>query len=149
MDFCRTLSKTLAMVWFLAVIAAIVAVVIATRTPVQPSSTSTMTVEKPRLSPAPVIPVAQGHVGINAFPWANVRSIRNLDSGATVELQSPLVTPAPIDLTPGRYEITLSNPAYQQPITETVDVRPNAQAVVTARFADPAQATLPRFEAQR
>lgn len=109
---------------------------------------ATVTVEKPRVTAAAAIPTAQGHLGINAFPWANVTSIRNVDNGSIVELGAPLVTPAPIDLAPGRYEITLSNPAFRSPITETVDVHANEDAVVTARFTDPAQAALPRFEGQ-
>jgi hypothetical protein len=92
--------------------------------------------------------VAQGHLGINAFPWANVTSIRNLDNGASVELHGALVTPAPIDLAPGRYEITLSNPAFRNTLTEQVEVRPNEDAAVNAQFANPAAAALPRFEGQ-
>jgi serine/threonine-protein kinase len=111
-----------------------------------PPTNATVNVEKPRVSAASTIPVAQGHLGINAFPWGNVTSIRNLDNGASVELHGALVTPAPIDLAPGRYEITLSNPAFRNTLTEQVEVRANEDAVVNARFADPAAAALPRFE---
>src|SRR5688572_13048055 len=38
------------------------------------------------------VPIAAAHLGINAFPWANVTSIRNLDNGQDVELQKDLVT---------------------------------------------------------
>jgi serine/threonine-protein kinase len=143
---------------FLVVVAAIVVAVMLSRKP-QPAvtpvttqvasnpSNATMTVEKPRPA-APAIPMAQGHLGINAFPWANVNSIRNLDNGALVDLPASMVTPAPIDLAPGRYEVTLSNPAFREPITQTIEVHANQDAVVTARFADPAQSVLPRFEGQ-
>jgi hypothetical protein len=113
-----------------------------------PPANATVTVEKPRVAVASAIPIAQGHLGINAFPWANVTSIRNLDNGSSVELHGALVTPAPIDLAPGRYEITLSNPAFRNTLTEQVEVRANEDAVVNARFADPAAAALPRFEGQ-
>src|SRR5688572_4825199 len=43
------------------------------------------------------VPAQQGRLGINAFPWANVTSIRNLDSGQNVAIAS-LVTPTPVDL---------------------------------------------------
>jgi serine/threonine-protein kinase len=113
-----------------------------------PPANTTVNVEKPRVTAASTIPVAQGHLGINAFPWANVTSIRNLDNGASVELHGALVTPAPIDLAPGRYEITLSNPAFRNTLTEQVEVRANEDAVVNVHFADPAAAALPRFEGQ-
>ena len=132
-----------------AVIVAIAVGVTVMRKPAPPPpANATVTVEKPRVDTASTIPVAQGHLGINAFPWANVTSIRNLDNGATVDLQGPLVTPAPIDLAPGRYEITLSNPAFPHSLTETVEVRANKESVITARFEDPAQAALPHFEGQ-
>ena len=131
-----------------AVIAAIAAGVMVMRKPATVPANSTVTVEQPHVATTAPIALAQGHVGINAFPWANVTSIRNLDNGATVELQGPLVTPAPIDLAPGRYEITLSNPAFRQSVTQTVEVRANKESTVTARFEDPAQVALPRFEAQ-
>jgi hypothetical protein len=108
---------------------------------------STVTVEKPRTESQLPVPVAQGHLGINAYPWANVTSIRNLDNNSNVELSAPLVTPAPIDLAPGRYEITLTNPAFRHTVRQTVDVRANEDSVVTARFPE-AQTTLPRFEGQ-
>jgi serine/threonine-protein kinase len=142
-----------------AVIVAIVTAVMVTNRPRQqaeataPLSTisrstpphSTVTVEKPRTDLASTVPIAQGHLGINAYPWANVTSIRNLDNNANVELSSPLVTPAPIDLAPGRYEITLTNPAFRHTVRQTVEVHANEDAVVTARFSE-AQTTLPRFE---
>src|SRR5687767_10444632 len=39
------------------------------------------------------VPIAAAHLGINAFPWANVTNIRNLDNGQDIELQKNLVTP--------------------------------------------------------
>ena len=96
------------------------------------------------LSPSP--PVVTARVAINAWPWGEVTSIRNVKDGKSVELKSPLITPAPIDLAPGRYEITFSNPAYQTPITKTVDVAAGDQQLVTAQFADPLKTPLPRFD---
>jgi len=93
-----------------------------------------------------VVPVAQGHVGINAYPWGEVTGIRNLDTGEPVELKAPLVTPAPIDLAPGRYEITLSNPRFRTPKTETVEVKAGADEQVDAHFVDPNRADLPHFD---
>jgi len=94
--------------------------------------------------PAPTPPaVQQARLGINAFPWANVTGIRNLDNGKNVDLASPLVTPVPIDLAPGRYEVTLSNPNFAAPITKTVALR--SDQTINVQFTDPANATLPDF----
>ncbi|HKO00046.1 MAG TPA: serine/threonine-protein kinase [Thermoanaerobaculia bacterium] len=93
-----------------------------------------------------VVPVAQGHVGINAYPWGEVTSIRNLETGEPVELKAPLVTPAPIDLPPGSYEITLSNPHFRQPQTAKVEVKAGADEQVDAHFVDPNRADLPHFD---
>ncbi|HET7437498.1 MAG TPA: protein kinase [Thermoanaerobaculia bacterium] len=98
---------------------------------------------------ANVISTAPGRLGINAFPWANVTSIRNVESGQPIDIDAGLVTPAPVDLAPGRYEVTLSNPAFRAPITRTVDVAPGAEATLNVQFTDPAQVSLPSFGAKR
>ena len=87
---------------------------------------------------ASVVPVAtqQGRLGINAYPWANVTRIRNVESGEAVELATPLVTPAQIDLAPGKYEITLSNPKFRRPITRTIDVRAGEDETLFVQFTD-------------
>jgi serine/threonine protein kinase len=94
---------------------------------------------------ASVVPAAPGRVALNAFPWGEVTSIRNVASGATVDLKAPFVTPAPVDLAPGTYEITLSNPSFRSPITRKVDVKAGQEQLVNVQFADPSTATLPPF----
>jgi serine/threonine protein kinase len=95
--------------------------------------------------PSAEVPAAAAHLGINAFPWANVKSIRNLDNGQNVELGVPLVTPAPIELAPGRYEVTLSNPNYAAEITRTVAVEAGRDEMLNVQFSDPRSAKLPDF----
>jgi serine/threonine protein kinase len=91
-----------------------------------------------------------GHLGINAFPWANVKSIRNLDSGSDVGIGRDLITPAPpIDLPPGRYEVTLTNPQFAQPITRTVAIAAGEEETLNVTFRDPASAALPDFGVTR
>jgi serine/threonine protein kinase len=97
-----------------------------------------------RKAPPPV-PAAPGRVALNAFPWGEVTSIRNVANGATIDLKEPFVTPAPVDLAPGTYEITLSNPAFRSPITRKVDVKAGQEQVVNVQFADPSTATLPQL----
>jgi serine/threonine-protein kinase len=102
-------------------------------------------VEARKTEPARVVAVAPGRVALNAFPWAEVTSIRNVSNGATVELKSPFVTPAPVDLAPGTYEIKMSNPAFRSPITRKVDVKAGQEQLLNVAFADPATATLPQL----
>ena len=95
-----------------------------------------------------VAPVA-AHLGINAFPWGTIESIRNLDNGQTIEIPSNLVTPTPIDLAPGRYEVRLSNPNFSAPITRTVSIAAGADQTLNVHFSDPSSATLPDFGGAR
>jgi serine/threonine-protein kinase len=120
----------------LVVIAAVVVMMLR-----KPEPARTRTSAKPVA--ASVVPVAQGRVALNAFPWGEVTSIRNVANGATVDLHAPFVTPAPVDLAPGTYEITLSNPAYRSSITRKVDVKAGEEQTVNMQFADPSTATLP------
>jgi serine/threonine-protein kinase len=94
---------------------------------------------------SPPVAAAPGRIALNAFPWAEVTSIRNVANGATVEMNAPFVTPAPVDLAPGTYEITLSNPAFRSPITRRVEVKAGQEQLVNVAFTDPATATLPQF----
>jgi eukaryotic-like serine/threonine-protein kinase len=109
-------------------------------------------VPSPRRSvPAPVtasvvvVPVVQGRVAVNAFPWANVTGVRNADSGVPVDIGANITTPMPLDLPPGRYEVTLANPGYPRPITRTVDVPSGGNVDLHVSFSDPAKASVPDF----
>jgi serine/threonine protein kinase len=116
-------------------------VAVTTQAPVQAS-----TVSQPSQA---IVPVQSGRLGINAFPWANVTSIRNLDSGKDVDLEPSLVTPTPVDLPPGRYEVTLANPQFEKTITRTVAIAAGADETLNVTFRDPASAALPNFGAAR
>ena len=94
---------------------------------------------------ASVVALPPGHLGINAYPWATVTSIRDLRTGHNVIRDAPLITPAPVDLAPGRYEITLSNPEYPQPITKTVEVKAGEDRVLHVPFADASNLALPQL----
>lgn len=131
--------------WFIAA-AAVLAVVLGVVMMVRNRSAST---RPPAAVQASTVPARAAHLAINAFPWANVTAIRNADTGDQVELKEPLVTPAPIDLPPGRYELTLANPAFGKPITKSIDLRAGDDQLVHVQFSDPAAAPLPRFGASR
>jgi serine/threonine protein kinase len=106
-------------------------------------------VEKPAPAVATVPIVKPGRLGINAFPWANVTSIKNLDSGQNVALAGALITPTPVDLPPGRYEVTLANPQFETPITRTVALDAGEDETLNVTFRDPASADVPDFGVTR
>jgi hypothetical protein len=110
--------------------------------------TSDRAVESPQVKPVPV-PIAAARLGINAFPWAEVTSIRNLDNGQSIDMPSKLLTPAPVDLAPGRYEVTLSNPNFPEPIKRTISVPAGGDELLNVHFSDPKRATLPDFGGAR
>ena len=87
----------------------------------------------------------RGHLGINAFPWAEITQIRNVKSGDEVEMNAPLVTPAPLDLDAGKYEIVFSNPSTGKTIRKTVTVVAGQDQTINVSFADAASASLPEF----
>jgi hypothetical protein len=47
---------------------------------------------------------------------------------------------------PGTYEITLTNPKFQQPLRKTVSLRPGDEQAINVSFVDPASVSLPRFD---
>ncbi len=126
--------------WLLAAAAAVVIAVIAV-----------IIARKPELAPVDVTPksIATAHLGVNAFPWAEVTSVRNLADGRSLAIAQHLVTPAPFDLPPGKYELTLQNPQFQNPITQTVELKAGQDRLVTVQFADPRKVELPQFEGAR
>jgi len=95
--------------------------------------------------PAGVTASTLGRLAINAFPWATVTSIRNLENGEPVEIGPRLLTPAMLEIAPGRYELTLTNPSHAKAIRRTVTVAGGKDAAVTVHFVDPARAALPDF----
>jgi hypothetical protein len=59
------------------------------------------------------------------------------------------MTPTPVDLPPGRYQVTLSNPQFSKPITRTVAIAAGQDETLNVTFRDPASATLPNFGVTR
>jgi hypothetical protein len=110
------------------------------------SKTDVVTTTKPPVTQTQTIATALVPIQINAWPWANVTSIRNVDNGQSIELGGPLVTPAPYDLPPGKYEITFSNPAFPNTITRTIDVATGRPASLHVQFRAP---TMPDFGGKR
>lgn len=114
------------------------------KTPAAPAAAPPIAAPATQTTAPGTVPVAAAHLGINAFPWANVQKIRNVENGAEVELPAQLVTPAPIDLPPGRYEVTLSNPEFGSK-TSTISVEGGRDETLNVHFTDPESAKLPDF----
>jgi len=133
--------------WFAAVAVLMAVVIVAIVVRNKPSTVPAPAAmkEPPAVTASSPVPAAPGHLALNAFPWGEVTSIRNVATGSAVAPKEPM-TPLSLDLAPGTYEITMSNPAFPTPITRKVEVKAGAELPVNIQFADPATATLPRFE---
>ena len=131
--------------WLAAVTVLVALVIVAIVVRMKPSPEPAPVKETPLVSGSHIVPPIPSHVALNAFPWGEVTSIRNVATGSAVPLKER-VTPVSLDLAPGTYEITMSNPSFASPITRKIDVKSGAEQPVNIQFADPATATLPRFE---
>jgi hypothetical protein len=98
---------------------------------------------------AAVVPITRGRVAINAFPWGEITAVKNTETGQSIDIAPNLFTPAPLELAPGRYEITLRNPQFPTAITKTVEVTAEHDATLDIQFRDPASAPLPDFGASQ
>jgi serine/threonine protein kinase len=63
-----------------------------------------------------------GYVILNVVPWAEITSIQN-SAGKPVPLTEKQYTPCRLALPEGTYTLQLSNPAFGNPITVTVEVK--------------------------
>jgi hypothetical protein len=131
--------------WLAAVALLVALVIVAIVVRMKPSPENAPVKETPPVTASNPVPAPPGRVALNAFPWGEVTSIRNVATGAAVALKEA-VTPVSLDLAPGTYEITMSNPSFASPITRKVEVKGGAEQPVNVQFADPATATLPRFQ---
>ena len=92
----------------------------------------------------PPVAAAEGSVGVNAFPWAEVE-IMDLAKGTKVETGGRLITPAWIDLPPGRYELTLRNPRVPNVEKREVQIKPSSREMVMVQLMSPSRAAYPDF----
>lgn len=92
-----------------------------------------------------VPPAPTGRLELNAFPWARVRAVRNATSGETYPIAGDLVTPVPLDLPAGSWEIEFASPGLDRTLVERVDLREGEVRSVQVAFLDPAASPLPDF----
>jgi serine/threonine-protein kinase len=123
----------------LLVVLVVLAVVFWPSSTPEPAAVVQAPAETATTTPDEVVTVAApGRLGLQAFPWAEVVSIRNVESGEDVEMGSPIVTPGSIELPPGRYDVTLRHPDTAEPQTKSVEVASDELEIVSFAFrADP------------
>jgi hypothetical protein len=90
-----------------------------TGTGASPSTASSPAPPEPAGAPPAAAPAgAAGYLAIDAQPWAEVASIRDVTSGKMMTLPSEsgggATTPIVIDLPPGRYDVLLKHPQYPE-----------------------------------
>jgi serine/threonine protein kinase len=86
---------------------------------------------------------APSRLGLNAYPWGEVRVIRNAKTGQLLDLKAPLLTPAPIELAPGAWEVEFTNPQFKEPIKRLVQLGAGEEQTLSVKFSEPTK--LPRF----
>jgi serine/threonine protein kinase len=97
-------------------------------------------------TPAQRAVVENARVGLYAYPWAEVKVIRNSNTGVDLPLSEPLLTPAPVELEPGRWELHFMHPDFSEPVVRLVQLGPGDDQLVSVQFKDATKATLPRFD---
>jgi hypothetical protein len=105
------------------------------------STASPLAIVKPDSAPQ------RGRIAVNAFPWGEITMVRNLSDGKPVEFSEKIVTPASIDLAAGRYEVTMTNPGYDKPVTRVVEVAGGESRDVMFEFESASNAPYP-FEGE-
>jgi hypothetical protein len=75
----------------------------------------------------------QGFVALNVLPWGEVTKITDAQ-GTEIQLRQKLVTPCRLPLPPGTFAITLTNPAFEQPLVVSVTVRQDETQEIRKTF---------------
>jgi hypothetical protein len=93
-----------------------------------PNSIPTDTVKNPpavlTTTAAPNSPAGTGQLVINAFPWGEVKSLKDEATNTErVTTGQPLYTPATLALPPGSYLVVLSNPNSRKSVSRSVTVK--------------------------
>jgi len=91
----------------------------------------------------------QGHLAVNAFPWAKVTRVLDTENDRVVEIGPDVTTPVTLGLPPGRYEVTLANPGFNNPIARAITVEAGGEVTLWVSFRDPASASVPDFGVSR
>lgn len=92
--------------------------------------------------------VAPARIGLHAYPWGELSGVKNLSSGENVELAEKLVTPASLELPPGKYELTMKGPDGK-PLVQSLELTAGEVELVTFQFRKAAVDEYPDFGGKR
>lgn len=109
-----------------ATVAVLATVLLPSRPAPRPLPTPVVGTPAVSVTPAP-LPVERGRLLLSAVPWAEVVAVTG-SNGRTVDLPAVRITPVWLDLAPGRYEITLRDPASGAQRRRVVEVVAGEQA---------------------
>ena len=105
---------------------------------------------KPAVPVTPIVadapPAAAGrsaHIALNAFPWGEIKEIKEVSSGRVVPTEG-LVTPATFEVAEGTYRLTVRHPDYGEK-TEIVDAKAGGLREVNLQLTSPDALQLPSF----
>jgi serine/threonine-protein kinase len=128
----------------LAIVLVVVGVMISQRTSEEPPPPVAATATAPETSGGELTVVAPARVGLHAYPWGELAGVKNLTSGQTITLAEKLVTPASLELPPGRYELTMNGPDGK-PLVQTVELASGEVELVTFQFRKTSPDEYPQF----
>lgn len=77
----------------------------------------------------PQVADGEGTLAIQTFPWSEIKSVRNVTTGQTVDVGATAITPARLVVPAGRYEVTLQRGGSRPQIIERT-VRAGDSALV-------------------
>lgn len=135
--------------WILVAVAAILLVVIGVlltrrETPVPAPAATESTATAQETPGGELTVVAPARVGLHAYPWGELAAVKNLANGSGVALSEKIVTPASLELAPGRYELTMKDPDGKAAVQE-IDLAPGEVELVTFQFRKPSPGEYPDF----
>jgi serine/threonine-protein kinase len=141
-------GKSKVIVWAVGAVLAIVLVVVGVlmsqrKSPAPPPPVET-TATAQAATGTELTVVAPARLGLHAYPWGELAGVKNLASGQSVTLAEKLVTPASLELPPGRYELTMHGPDGK-PVTQSVELTPGEAELVTFQFRKAAADEYPDF----
>lgn len=107
----------------------------------RPETVTTPVVESEIVETAPTA-VRATTVGVHAWPWGEIETLRNDDTGEVIDVVDP-VTPVAIDLQPGRYSIVMSHPGYSEDLSHSFEVHQGELNLVNVQFERTEEIVLP------
>ncbi|MFQ5930178.1 MAG: protein kinase [Acidobacteriota bacterium] len=86
--------------------------------------------DQPESELKPLPEIRMGSLILNVAPWANVESIRRLNSVYAISIDQDLSTPCVVPMPGGRYRVRVSNPHFNETLEFEVTIVPGQPSVV-------------------